>query len=378
MNYDELKREYRKYQPQMTAAERSQAYHKGETVDFQPYKIQAAESAIGAMYGFTQRDMTSPDVMCEVLRRKKQDFGLESYTVGFGLRSFACAMGSVQEMPEHGLSYIKDYCVMDYRDFYQMELPDPYQNKKLYGSIEKAKKLRELFPTYSMRVSLSGPFSTASAMRPIEYLLKDIRKNPEELHALLQFTVDGQLEWLRAFKKEVGLTTVSFSDPVTCLDVLGKKYYLEFSHPYIKRLIDGIHEIMGEYPEAHICGKTSGIWEELADAGLASISLDDREDLAEAKRAIGSRMILSGNVPPVDVMKHGTIDDVIKAVCSCLEKGADSPRGYLVNTGCQLPIGTPMANAKAYVYAIRKYGKDAKLGMLPKGLECYQNEFKGY
>lgn len=44
------------------------------------------------------------------------------------------------------------------------------------------------------------------------------------------------------------------------------------------------------------------------------------------------------------------------------------PKGYILNTGCQLPIGTPKRNVEAFIYAARKYGRGAQLGKLPRGI----------
>ena len=125
---------------------------------------------------------------------------------------------------------------------------------------------------------------------------------------------------------------------------------------------------MGSRPGAHICGKTSPIWRDLADAGLFSFSIDNCEDLKEAKDAVGDRMRIAGNVPPVDVMKEGTIDEVIESCRECLIKCADNPAGFILNTGCQLPIGTPKANVEAFIYAARKYGRGARIGKMPRGI----------
>ena len=203
----------------------------------------------------------------------------------------------------------------------------------------------------------------------MEKVLKDTRKNPEMLHKLLDLTVECSLKWFEAFAHEFGPVPTNFSDPVTCMDVISKAQFDEFSLPYIKKLIDGTEKIMGSRPGAHICGKTSPIWKDLADAGLFSFSIDNCEDLAEAKKAVGDRMRIAGNVPPVDVMKEGTIDEVIASCRECLEKCADNPAGYILNTGCQLPIGTPKANVEAFIYAARKYGRGARLGKMPRGLE---------
>ena len=152
------------------------------------------------------------------------------------------------------------------------------------------------------------------------------------------------------------------------MDVISKSQFDEYSLPYIKKLIDGTKKIMGSAPGAHICGKTSPIWSDLADAGLFSFSIDNCEDLEVAKKAVGDRMRIAGNVPPVDVMKEGTIDEVITSCKECIIKCADSPAGFILNTGCQLPIGTPKANVEAFIYAARKYGRGARLGCMPRGI----------
>ena len=111
-----------------------------------------------------------------------------------------------------------------------------------------------------MTTSVAGPISTAIAVRPVEKVLKDTRKNPEMLHKLLDLTVECSLKWFEAFAHEFGPVPTNFSDPVTCIDVISKAQFDEFSLPYIKKLIDGTEKIMGSRPGAHICGKTSPIW----------------------------------------------------------------------------------------------------------------------
>ncbi len=229
--------------------------------------------------------------------------------------------------------------------------------------------LKDKFPDMNITTRAAGPITTAVAIRPIEMVLKDTRKNPEKLHELLEFCTRNTLRWFEVFKEEIGSVGTSFSDPVTCMNVISKPQFDEFSLPYIKKLIEGTEKIMGKKPGSHICGKTNKIWNDLADAGLSFFSVDNCEDLEEIKVVVGDRMQIAGNVPPVDVMLYGTIDDVIKSCIDCIEKCADNPKGFILATGCQLPIGTPEANVDAFIYAARKYGRGAKIGQMPKGME---------
>lgn len=56
----------------------------------------------------------------------------------------------------------------------------------------------------------------------------------------------------------------------------------------------------------------------------------------------------------------------------CIRKGATSPKGYILSSGCGLPIGSPKENLEAYLYAIRKYGAGAKMGEFPKGMNSVE------
>ena len=104
------------------------------------------------------------------------------------------------------------------------------------------------------------------------------------------------------------------------------------------------------------------------EMGFISFMPDGFEDLEQLKKDVGHRMAISGNVPPVEVMVNGSIDDVIESVKTCLIKGSDSPCGYTLAIGGQLGYGTPKENIEAYVYAARRYGRGAKRGQPCRGL----------
>ena len=50
------------------------------------------------------------------------------------------------------------------------------------------------------------------------------------------------------------------------------------------------------------------------------------------------------------------------------QNARDVYKRQILNTGCQLPIGTPKANVEAFIYAARKYGRGARLGCMPRGI----------
>ena len=68
-------------------------------------------------------------------------------------------------------------------------------------------------------------------------------------------------------------------------------------------------------------------------------------------------MAIQGNVPPVDVIRLGTPQDVLRASKECIRKAWDSPNGFTLTSGCQTPMDTPAENLQAMMDAARIFGR---------------------
>ena len=62
---------------------------------------------------------------------------------------------------------------------------------------------------------------------------------------------------------------------------------------------------------------------------------------------------------PVNVLNLGKEEDIKRSVAECILKAHDSPKGYVLGSGCQVPLFTPAENVEAYL----RWGKE--LGKLP-------------
>ena len=129
MDYAELKKLMSKQKDEMTAAERMKAYNAGEEVDYIPYTLQAPDPAMADIFGFTTTQFAKDfEVKSEVIRRRRDEFGLDSFNVGLGLKTIGGALGSVLNAPEHGIDYVEKHVLQDYADFDKLEVTDPYKN----------------------------------------------------------------------------------------------------------------------------------------------------------------------------------------------------------------------------------------------------------
>lgn len=130
---------------------------------------------------------------------------------------------------------------------------------------------------------------------------------------------------------------------------------MEFVAPYLRRLSDHVHETGSGLPAVlHICGKTTPNWTAMLEAEFDIWSLDN-VDLGEAKKTAGHRVVLVGNVTPANLLQN-TPDEIDAEARSVCRKMGDL-KGFILGSGCEVPINTPPENVDALVNAARKYGR---------------------
>lgn len=370
MDYETLKREMNNYPDTMTGPERMKAYAMGQEVDRIPFTLGGGHSLVH-LYGYTQGQFRrSLDVQFDVAEKAKAEFcgsGMIANT-NLSLRGVGEALGSTAVYPENDIDYLIDFVIKDYSILDELVF-DPETNPFLQKKMQAAREVRERMGGKCMvATGGAGPMTTAIALRSPELFLRDMIRDKKNAHRLLDFSVQCTLKWIAYNCEQFGVIPVGLSDPATSANLISDRMFREFSKPHMADLLAGIQKITGSIPGIHICGRTKHMWQDLVELGFPSFSVDNCEDLAELKQAVGDKMKISGNVPPAEVLRNGTIDDVIESVKQCLIKGSDSPCGYSLAVGCDVPVGTPRENLEAYIYAARRYGRGAQKGKLCRGL----------
>ncbi|HIU43440.1 MAG TPA: uroporphyrinogen decarboxylase family protein [Candidatus Ventrousia excrementavium] len=370
MDYQTLKREMENYPDTMTNAERMKAYAMGQEVDRIPFTLGNAYSLV-RLYGYTPGQYRrSLDIQFELAEKVRAEFcgsGMAANT-NLSLRGVGEALGSKAVYPENDTDYLTDFVLKDYSMLDELVF-DPETNPYLQEKMQRARDIRERMGGKCMVVTGgAGPMTTAISIRQPELFLRDMIRDKKNAHRLLDFAVQCTLKWVEYNCNEFGTIPVGLADPATSANLISDRMFREFSKPHMADLLAGIKKITGSVPGIHICGRTKHIWNDLAELGFPSFSVDNCEDLAELKQTVGDKMKISGNVPPTTVLRNGTIDDVIESVKQCLIKGSDSPCGYSLAVGCEVPLGTPRENLEAYIYAARRYGRGAQKGKPCRGL----------
>jgi len=281
-------------------------------------------------------------------------YGQDMITIFTDTGVLAEAMGTGLFYPEDDVARVDTPVVAAPEDLDLVQEPDPRGDNGIRTYLEAVEHcVGEVGDEVFVACCFAAPFTTAAGLRGTDTLARDLRRNPSLAHAL----VDRSLAVGRRFVRECvtagGVPVIV--DPVATGSVLSEPMFREFALPGLRGLVDGIHDL-GLPAVVHVCGKTHLLLEALADTGCDALSLDV-VDLAEARARVGDRVALMGNVRPAETLLEGTPEAVEGECLECLRKAGDNPRGFILASGCEVPLHTPAANVHAMMSAAGKWGQ---------------------
>jgi uroporphyrinogen-III decarboxylase len=134
---------------------------------------------------------------------------------------------------------------------------------------------------------------------------------------------------------------------------------MEHVYPYEKRLIEAIHS-QGAFTVYHNCGFARAFYPCYRELGMTvwetvSEPPQGDNDLAEAKRAMGDRVCLLGNLDQLRFLKVATPAEVAAKARAIVRVGKPGGR-YLFAASDFLEKGTPVENVKAMLRAAEEEG----------------------
>ncbi|MCF6289953.1 MAG: uroporphyrinogen decarboxylase family protein [Desulfobacterales bacterium] len=270
--------------------------------------------------------------------------------------TLAEAMGTRLFFPDDDAPWVEEPVVRAAADLARVRTVDPQRDGRLPVYLEATRLCCDrIGEDVFVGCVFSGPFTTAAALRGTEDFIKETYKDPELVHKLLTLAMDNALIFVDAILATGGIPVLV--EPVASGSLISPVMFKKFALPYLKPIVAKIRQACLPCI-LHICGKTARIVELMADTGANALSLDVI-DLAEAKEKIGARVCLIGNVNPAETMLKGGPQDVDREARECLAKAGDNPAGFILSSGCEIPINTRPANIHAMIDAARSYRPQA-------------------
>jgi len=160
---------------------------------------------------------------------------------------------------------------------------------------------------------------------------------------------------------EAGVDLIFTGGSFTSISIISPAWFERYVVPDVSEIVRVSHEC-GVPCEMMIDGKCNEVLELIAATGADVIENLEKPplgnvNLADAKRRIGDRLCLKGNVDPVNTMLRGTPEDVEREVREVIET-AGAGGGLIVSTCDQIPRDTPYENIVAFRDAVEKYGRE--------------------
>lgn len=170
---------------------------------------------------------------------------------------------------------------------------------------------------------------------------------PEAAHVLLQKITDTTIEYLKE-KVKAGCDAIQIFD--SWGGVLSPVDYQEFSWRYMNQIIEEISKIT----PVIVFGK--GCWfalDEMAQSKASALGVDWTCSARNARYLTGGNITLQGNFDPSRLLSP--IPTIKKMVHQMIDEfGKDK---YIVNLGHGILPNIPVDHAKAFVEAVKEYGK---------------------
>src|SRR3990170_4642060 len=218
---------------------------------------------------------------------------------------------------------------------------------------------RELgFPSL-VSVYAKAPFDTiGDTLRGTKGIILDMRRRPdkllEALDVVANITIDVTVETLNATKGQVALFPLHKGAD----GWMSEKHFETFYWPTLKRVVDGLIE-EGIMPTLFAEGGFETRLALVNEFPKGAVNwLFDRTDMGKAKKALGDRCCISGNVPAslLATGSPGEVKDYSRRIIELCSKGG----GFILAAGTNSVEGANIDNLRAMVEAAAEYGVYAK------------------
>jgi uroporphyrinogen decarboxylase len=175
-------------------------------------------------------------------------------------------------------------------------------------------------------------------------------RRPDLLHRLLEVNARAVADYLNA-QIEAGAQVVMLFD--TWGGTLAHAAYLEFSLPYVRRVIQSLAPAAGgERVPSIVFTKGGGPWlERIAACGCDAVGVDWTVSLADARRRVGERVALQGNLDPLVLLTDpATVRREAERTLADFGAGP----GHVFNLGHGIVPATPPEHVAALVEAVHR------------------------
>ena len=292
----------------------------------------------------------TPELACEVTLQPLDRFPLDAAILFSDILTIPDAMGLGLSLDE-GVGPRFARPVRNAAEINALGVPDPYDSLRYVIDAVSVIK-RELDDRVPLIGFAGSPWTLATYMIEGGGGDHDFKRakglaygDPALMHTLLDVVTRSVIEYLKA-QRAAGADALMVFD--TWGGALAANAYREFSLAYMARIV----EALGDAVPTILFTKGCGAWlEDIANTGCSAMGIDWTVDPRDARRRVGGRCALQGNLDPA--VLRAPIPVIEREVARTLEAFGDAP-GHVFNLGHGVTPDIDPAHVAALVEAVHR------------------------
>lgn len=296
----------------------------------------------------------TPSLACEVTLQPLARYELDAAILFSDILTIPDAMGLGLYFSEgEGPKFERP--LRDEWEIRTLSVPDPGMHLRYV--MDAVSEIRRALDNSVPLIGFSGsPFTLACYMvegggsddfRRTKTLLYD---RPDLMHHILDINARAVTGYLNA-QIEAGAQAVMLFD--TWGGALSSSAYHEFSLAYLAQVMSGLHKShAGVRIPSIVFTKGGGQWlESIADIGCDAVGLDWTTDIGEARKRVGDKVALQGNMDPVTLFaKPEAIASEAERIVRSFGKGS----GHVFNLGHGISQFTPPERVSVLIDSVHR------------------------
>lgn len=308
--------------------------------------------------------VTNGKAMAEAQLALHREVNQDAIFVGSDNYYIAEGFGCQSDIPDDEIPHLHLPAVEKLEDVYSLSVPNPLTDGRMPVMLEATRSVRKVVgDSIALRTPGTGPFALASYFIGTQNWLVEVglaeaglpEANPDAIHHALDLAADALIAFGKACV-DAGSDILHCGDSLSSCDMISPQQYEKWAFPYQKKVI-AAWKAYGARTLLHICGDSRKVLHLYAETGADIVEIDHKVDLAFAKKLIGDKTCLLGNVDTVSALFLGTPDMVREVSENCISKAAKGG-AYMLGSGCMTPRNTPIENMQAMVDVARSHVND--------------------
>ncbi len=227
-------------------------------------------------------------------------------------------------------------------------IPEILKKGRVETVIQAGYHLSKKYSDVPVIGNLTGPISTAASIVDPMSFLKELRKDRENAHKVIDYVTDFLIEYAKLMIDN-GIDLISIGDPTATGEILGPKMFEEYAVRYINKLVEGIHSVKAPVI-VHICGNMNTVKGLIPQIKSDAISTDAMVNLRLLKEEFPS-LTTMGNLSTY-LLEFGTPEKVSGQTERLLSDGID-----IISPACGLSTSSSIENIQSLTNTVKESGQ---------------------